>query len=232
MAAADIAALAKHPLADDLALIESNPDGTMKQVTLFAWVAAPPALLRAVIATPGDYKTFIPNLSQSVAETLPDGTIKQTWKMDLPVSSFDGINIFKIEPDAILLHAIDPNDDATYRYELYPSGSGTLLVQYGYTDVKHSNAFVRAFLRRQPMMEHGLALAAQLMFVSAMRWRGAAARGHAVVAGGRSRHARSGAVEGARADRAHGRQQAGAGDGSRIRGQNRCLERDLAGRRI
>jgi hypothetical protein len=89
--------------------------------------------------------------------------------MELPVSSFDGINIFTILPDAILLRAIDPNDEATYRYETHASGAGTLLVQYGYTDVKHSNAFVRAFVRRQPMMEHGLALSAQLMFVSAMR---------------------------------------------------------------
>ena len=165
----DIRALAAQPLAEDLALIESHPDGTEKQVTLFAFVAAPPDVVRAVIGTPADYKKFIPNLSQSTAETLPDGTIKQTWKMELPVSSFDGINLFTILPDAILLRAIDPNDEATYRYETHASGPGTLLVQYGYTDVKHSNAFVRAFLRRQPMMEHGLALSAQLMFVTAMR---------------------------------------------------------------
>jgi hypothetical protein len=165
----DVKALAAHPLAEDLALIESYPDGTEKQVTLFAYVAAPPEIVRAVIATPADYKKFIPNLSQSTAETQPDGTIKQAWKMELPVSSFDGINLFTILPDAILLRAIDPNDEATYRYETHPSGPGTLLVQYGYTDVKHSNAFVRAFLRRQPMMEHGLAMSAQLMFVSAMR---------------------------------------------------------------
>jgi hypothetical protein len=165
----DIKALAAQPLAEDLALIESYPDGTEKQVTLFAYIAAPPAIVRAVIGTPGDYRKFIPNLSQSTAEPQPDGTIKQVWKIELPVSSFDGINLFTILPDAILLRAIDPNDEATYRYETHASGAGTLLVQYGYTDVKHSNAFVRAFLRRQPMMEHGLALSAQLMFVSAMR---------------------------------------------------------------
>jgi hypothetical protein len=165
----DVNALAAQPLGEDLALIESNPDGMEREVSLFVYVAAPPATVRAVIATPGDYKKFIPNLSQSTAERQPDGTIKQAWRLELPVSSFDGINLFTILPDAILLRAIDPNDEATYRYETHASGPGTLLVQYGYTDVKHSNAFVRAFLRRQPMMEHGLALSAQLMFVSAMR---------------------------------------------------------------
>ena len=44
-----------------------------------------------------------------------------------------------------------------------------MLVQYGYTDVKHSNKFVRSFLQRIPMMEHGLALAAQLMLASPIR---------------------------------------------------------------
>jgi hypothetical protein len=165
----DVAALAQQPLAEDVALIESNPDGTEKQVSIFAWVAAPPAVVRALIATPGDYKSFIPNLSKSTAEPQPDGTIRQTWKMELPVSSFDGVNVFTILPDAVLLRAIDNNDEATFRYETHAAAGGTLLVQYGYTDVKHSNAFVRAFLKRQPMMEHGLALSAQLMFVTAMR---------------------------------------------------------------
>ena len=68
--------------------------------------------------------------------------------------------------DAVLIAG---DDAARYRYEVLPVGQGTLLVQYGYTDVKHSNAFVRSFMRRQPMMEHGLALAAQMMFVTAMR---------------------------------------------------------------
>jgi hypothetical protein len=163
---AELERLAPLAAMADLACIESNADGTMKQVTLLAWVAAPPAVMRAVIVESEKYRQFIPNLSKSTREPLGDGRWKSAWKIELPVSSFEGTNLYSLDGDAILLHG---DDDASYRYEMLPVGDGTLLVQYGYTDVKHSNAFVRSFLKRQPMMEHGLALSAQVMFVTAMR---------------------------------------------------------------
>ncbi|MGZ3437982.1 MAG: hypothetical protein ACXVDD_00615 [Polyangia bacterium] len=156
--------------AADIACIESNGDGTMKQVTLLAWVPAPPSVMRDVIVQSERYREFVPNLSRSTREPLGDGRWKSAWRIELPVSSFEGTNVYSIdhsgEGEAILLRG---DGDAGYRYEILPVGEGTLLVQYGYTDVKHSNAFVRSFLKRQPMMEHGLALSAQMMFVTAMR---------------------------------------------------------------
>jgi hypothetical protein len=156
--------------AADIACVESNGDGTMKQVTILAWVPAPPSVMRQVIVQSERYHEFIPNLSRSTREPLGDGRWKSAWRIELPVSSFEGTNTYSIEHsgdgDAVLLRG---DGDARYRYEMLPVGEGTLLVQYGYTDVKHSNAFVRSFLKRQPAMEHGLALSAQMMFVTAMR---------------------------------------------------------------
>ncbi len=166
---AELAPLLQH---GDMALIESAPDGTMKQVTMLMFVAAKPETLRAVIEKPGDYKKFIHNLSKATWELRPDGKWQSAWQLDLPVSEFDGVNVYEFEPGprgAIDLHAVDPNDVATYRWEMLPVQGGTVLVQYGYTDVKHSNKFVRGFLKRIPMMEHGLAMAAQLMMVAPMR---------------------------------------------------------------
>jgi hypothetical protein len=125
--------------------------------------------MRDVIVRSEKYREFIPNLSRSTREPLPDGRWKSTWRMELPVSSFEGSDVYSIDHadgDAVVMAG---DDDARYRYEMLPVGDGTLLVQYGYTDVKHSNAFVRSFVKRQPMMEHGLALSAQMMFVTAMR---------------------------------------------------------------
>jgi hypothetical protein len=156
----------------DMALIECKPDGTMKQVTLLMFVAATPETVHAVIDNPGNYRKFIPNLSKSTWDKNADGKMQSAWQLDLPVSEFDGVNVYEFEEGpagAIDLHAIDPNDEATYRWEMIPVQGGTVLVQYGYTDVKHSNKFVRSFLKRIPMMEHGLALAAQLMMVVPMR---------------------------------------------------------------
>jgi len=168
---AELERLAPLAAMADLACVESNADGTMKQVTLLAWVPAPPSVMRDVIVRSEKYHEFIPNLSRSTNEPLGDGRWKSSWRMELPVSSFEGTNVYSIEKtadggDAVLIKG---DGDARYRYEMLPVGDGTLLVQYGYTDVKHSNAFVRSFLKRQPMMEHGLALSAQMMFVTAMR---------------------------------------------------------------
>jgi hypothetical protein len=157
---------------NDIALVESRPDGMMKQVTLIMFVASKPETLHDVIASPGDYKKYIPNLSKSTWEKMPDGRMASSWVLELPVSSFDGVNVYDFEPGpagAICVHAIDPNDEANYRWEMLPVPGGTVLVQYGYTDVKHSNKFVRNVLKRIPTMEHGLALAAQLMLASPMR---------------------------------------------------------------
>jgi hypothetical protein len=166
---AQLAPLLQH---SDIALIESKPDGTMKQVTLVMFVAAKPETVHDVIASPGDYKKFISNLSKSTWEKRSDGKMQSSWQIDLPISEFDGVNVYDFDPapaGPIDLKATDPNDEATYRWEMLPVTGGTVLIQYGYTDVKHSNKFVRGFLKRIPMMEHGLALAAQLMLASPMR---------------------------------------------------------------
>jgi ribosome-associated toxin RatA of RatAB toxin-antitoxin module len=163
---AELERLAPLAAMADIACIESNADGTMKQVTLLAWVPAPPAVMRDVIVQSEKYREFIPNLSRSTREPLGDGRWKSAWRIELPVSSFEGTSTYWLDGDAIEMQG---DDDARYRYELLPVGEGTLLVQYGFTDVKHSNAFVRSFVKRQQMMEHGLALSAQLMFVTAMR---------------------------------------------------------------
>jgi hypothetical protein len=169
---ASLQALAPLLKTSDLALVESRPDGMMKQVTLIMFVAAKPETVHDVIASPGDYKKFIPNLSKSTWEKMPDGRMASSWVLELPVSSFDGVNVYDFEPGpagAICLHAVDPNDEANYRWEMLPVEGGTVLVQYGYTDVKHSNKFVRNVLKRIPTMEHGLALAAQLVLAAPMR---------------------------------------------------------------
>lgn len=166
----ELARLAPLAAMADLACVESNADGTMKQVTVLAWVPAPPSVVREVIVQTERYHEFVPNLTRSTREPLGDGRWKSVWNMELPVSSFHGTNVYAIEHgadgDAIVLSG---DGDARYRYEPLAVGEGTLLVQYGYTDVKGSNAFVRSFVRRQPTMEHGLGLSAQMMFVTAIR---------------------------------------------------------------
>jgi hypothetical protein len=155
----------------DVALIESHKDGTMKQVTLVLFVKAAPETVHQVIAAPADYKTFVRNVSRSDWEPRESGGVSR-WKLDLPVSSFEMANVFRFDAGAaaaVHVTSLEERDDATYRWEMLGAPGGTVLVQYGYTDVKHSNALVRSFLKKMPVTEHGLALAAQLMLAASMR---------------------------------------------------------------
>jgi hypothetical protein len=121
---AELERLAPLAAMADLACIESNADGTMKQVTVLAWVPAPPPVMRDVIVRSDRYREFIPNLTKSTKEPLPDGRWRSRWKIELPVSSFEGTNVYALDGDAILLRG---DGDAQYRYELLPVGDGTLL---------------------------------------------------------------------------------------------------------
>ncbi len=155
----------------DLALIESNPDGTMKQVTLFLFCRAPAELVHDVVASPAGYGKFM-GLTKSETKPLDDGGTFHSWVLDLPVSQFDAMNKYYVEPGplgAVKVLSFHDRDEATYRWEFHPVPGGSILVQYGYTDVKRSGSFVRNFVKKQAVMEHGLAMAAQLMLASAMR---------------------------------------------------------------
>src|SRR5438270_3532975 len=120
---AELERLAPLAAQADLACVESNADGTMKQVTLLAWVAAPPAVMRDVIVRAEKYREFIPNLTRSTNEPLGDGRWQSRWKIELPVSSFEGTNVYSLEHtgdgDAILSRG---DGNAQYRYQLIPVG--------------------------------------------------------------------------------------------------------------
>ena len=163
-------ALAANAAQAELAIVESNTDGTMKQVSLVVRVRAPVELVHAIVADVGGYARFVPNMKQSDFARDAEGRMVGTWRLELPVSSFSGRDVYEIDPaptGTIRFHSLDTL--ARYRWDFIPIPGGTLLVQTGYPDVLHANRFVRAFVKRQPPLEHGLALAAQYMLVSAIK---------------------------------------------------------------
>ena len=163
-------ALAGAAARGPVALVESKPDGTMRQVTLAIFVRAPAAAVRALVADVGGYVRFVPNLKQADFRREADGRWVNTWRLELPIATFGGRDAYEIDPAALgPIRFRSLQTLASYEWAFLPVAGGTLLVQAGYTDVLHANRFVRAFVRRQPALEHGLALAAQYMLVSAVR---------------------------------------------------------------
>jgi ribosome-associated toxin RatA of RatAB toxin-antitoxin module len=159
----------------------------MRQVTLIVFVRAPAAQVRALVADVGNYLGFVPNLKENDFRRDTDGRWINTWRLELPISSFAGRDVYELEDGPlgeVRFHSLESL--ASYEWRFVPVEGGSLLVQAGYTDVLHANRFVRAFVRRQPALEHGLALAAQYMLVSAVKKeaeRRAAAAARAVPAG-------------------------------------------------
>lgn len=151
----------------DMALIESFPDGLMRQVTILSWVPASPQVVHDVVTDFEHYPSFLRNMTRVKVTRNADGTVDQEWVIDILVSRFSGINRYYFRPDgAIDVEGIGPTERNRYRWEFHPAvRGGTVMVMYGYVDVIHSNAFIRSIVARIPTMEHGLGLSAQLVYV-------------------------------------------------------------------
>jgi hypothetical protein len=166
-----LAALAPLLRHGEVALLESQ-GARMKQVTVLALVAAPPDLVRQVVATPERYPEFIRNLTRSEVRRYPDGSFDDVFEVDLKLTSFDTIWRYRVLPDgAIDVWATSPEEDNTFRWDFVPAAGGTVLVYYGYTDVQHSNRYIHSVIEKVPSLEHGLALASQLAYALSVKAR-------------------------------------------------------------
>lgn len=156
----------------DIALIESNPDGRMKQVAVITLVAAPPEVVRKVVATPEQWPDFVPNVSRAKVTRHDDGSLDYDFALDLTLVTLRSDNHLVVRPDGdIDIHDNNAPDGTRMRWSFLAAPGGTVMVLYGYVDILHSNHFVRRVVDTAPLMEHGLALAAQHAYAQAMRAR-------------------------------------------------------------
>ena len=156
----------------EVALIESKSNGQMKQVTIMALVAAPPDVLRQVVTTPEKWPEFIPGLTRSNVAHHPDGSLDYDFAMDLKFTTLSTNNRMVPRPDgAIYVWDNNPNDETTMRWQFIGVAGGTVMVQYGYSDVLHANKWIQRVVKAAPLMEHGLAVAGQFAYVRAMKAR-------------------------------------------------------------
>ena len=156
----------------EIALIESGKSGRLSQVTVMALVAAAPSLVREVITSPERYKDFGHNLSRAAVRHLPNGSIDYDFSLDLGVVTLDNNHEMVFRPDgAIDIKDRGQSDTTNYRWRLFPVAGGTLVVQYGYTDIYNSNSYIRRLVTAAPQLEHGLAVTTQVFFVRAVKER-------------------------------------------------------------
>jgi hypothetical protein len=163
----------------DLALIESDARGALKQITCVTLVAAPPSTVHDIAGHPERYGDFVHNMSRSDVRHEPGGTLVHEYKLDYTVASVDGRHRYVFLPPvagqaAPPIDMYDPDDNGTrhYRWEFYaaPGGNGTLLVEYGYSQIPTDGIYGK-LIRRAQTLEYGLALIPQMTLMLAVKQR-------------------------------------------------------------
>ncbi len=163
--------------AQDLALIESAPNGTLKQITTVTLVAASPPVVHDIVGHPERYGQFVHNMSRSDVRHEPGGTLVHEYKLDYTVASVDGRHRYVFLPPVVgqaapPIDMYDPDDNGTrhYRWEFYapPDGKGTLLVMYGYSQIPTDGIYGK-LIRRAQTLEYGLALIPQMTLMLACK---------------------------------------------------------------
>ncbi|MFI5290453.1 MAG: SRPBCC family protein [Polyangia bacterium] len=160
----------------DVALIESNDKGAMKQLTTVTLAAAAPELVRDVVIHPERYGQFVRNMKQSTVKRLPDGSMLHQYNISYTIYSVDGRHRYVLlphdGPGAAPVEMYDPDANGVrhYRWEFLPAGQGTVIVLYGYTLVPR-DGFITRFLKQAPTLEYGLALIPQMTLLLSMKRR-------------------------------------------------------------
>lgn len=166
----------------DMTLIESDAQGALKQITVMSFAAAPPAAVRDAVIHPERYGDFVRNMKKSTIVRRPDGTLDHTYQLSYTILTIDGVHRYVFLPPTgapgegaapVEFFDADPSSNGLrhYRWEFLSAGGGTVVVLYGYADVRHSGGVVDQLLQRVPSLEHGLALVGQMSLVLSMKAR-------------------------------------------------------------
>ncbi len=159
---ADLAPLLVH---GEIAAIETFPDGRPRQITLFAWTAAPPEIAHSVVGHPESYPSFVRNLSHMEVQTAPDGTVTDRWQVDLPIGHFNGGSRMRTEPGSTgAIEITSITNESHTRWEFLPAtGGGTVIVEYMQFRAPVQNVLLRKMLEKDPANETGMGLATGLL---------------------------------------------------------------------
>lgn len=174
--AKSLIALAPILRTSDIALIESNDKGAMKQLTSITLAAAPPEVVRDVVIHPEHYPQFVRNMKESTVKHLPDGSFIHQYALNYTIYTVDGRHRYVMlppdGPGAAPVDMYDPDSNGVrhYRWEFLPAGQGTVVVLYGYSLIPR-DGFLNRFLSQAPTLEYGLALIPQMSLLLAMKAR-------------------------------------------------------------
>ncbi len=159
----------------ELALIETKPSGSLKQLTAMTLAQAPPEKVRDIVIHAERYSEFVRNMEESRVTPNKDGTFDHYYKVSYTVQTIYGRHRYVMLPQVssspaapVDMYDCDDNGTRHFRWEFLPFFGGTVVVLYGYDEVP-SDGFVGKVLRAVPTLEYGLALIPQMTLLLAMK---------------------------------------------------------------
>lgn len=158
----------------ELALIESHPDGSLRQVTVLTVVNASAKQLMAVAHAPKTWPDFVPNLVKQDVFEEGKGKLRLEYEIDVPLMNIEGINRMTIhENGEIDMYAVSGDvSRGQWRWEFKAlDDKRTVPIHYAYTDVRSASWFVNKLVESQPLFEHGAVVTATTIAVRALKAR-------------------------------------------------------------
>ncbi len=171
----DVAALAPLLELGELSLVESYPNGRLKQATVIGLIKAPPARVWEVITDYRRYPRMIPSVVEIEVLSKKGDDVVLEMEIEVPGSNVE----YKRHDRLFPRHRIEmwPEDDegditrGRWRWELLPHADGTqtILIYTLYYDVGESSWILRQFLKETPTAEHGLNVATGQVSIRAFK---------------------------------------------------------------
>lgn len=157
-----------------IALIESYPDGGLRQVALFTEVEASREKMARIVQDPGKYPEFVHNFAKQDVTPQPDGRLRMEWELDVPLSSVEGVSMMTIEEDGSVDVVAQSGDikRGRWRWEFVTLGENRVMpIHYAYSDVRKASWVTEKIVKSQPLFEHGIVIASGTVAMTAMKAR-------------------------------------------------------------
>lgn len=166
----------------ELALIESQKNGRLRQITVMTLVDAPPNITLGVLSAPARYPEFVPNMVLSRVTRRTGDVALVDWEMDVPISNLEGTNLFRFHRGAVEIETVSGDiKEGAWRWEVQPAaGERSVVVALVYTDIRSASWLMRRLIDRHRSAEHAAVLSASTVFMKALKVRAEtlAGRGH------------------------------------------------------
>lgn len=155
----------------DLVLLESRPDGSLKQVSIIGAARAPASLVFEVLNRPEDYSKMIPSMVRSEVVFREGRVSRVAWELEIPFTNPEGVNQYIDDsPRSVRYYPISGSVPyAAWRWEALVRGEGSCIIVHQTTaDLRQISWIVRRFLDAWPTFEHGAVASTAIVFLRAV----------------------------------------------------------------